>query len=312
MIPARQVLEPTRGARTQGAIEHVIEPDVETDRSAAVPFRRSADAPVPHRDRRQLSPRGAKRMVERTLKRAPRPDRTVAPLKGSAHRPVVSALAMLAVAGFGVVMALPVNAVSAVSPIEDTTLLASGDPQTLEAASSEAEVGAIHDPGLVGAKEAPEPEPVAAPLVSVATPGGSAYTTNPNWSVQWPIQFTAPISDWYGYSPSRGRMHYGIDITPGYGVPIVAIADGVVQSPPGWPALGNHVSIYYPELGVTSVYAHMAAPASVSPGAKVVAGQQVGQVGSTGLSTGAHLHFEIHVGSSPIDPYEFMKAHAGP
>lgn len=291
-----------------------MEPDVEADRTAAVVARPSADVPVRRRDRRQLSPRSAKRMVERTLKRAPRPDRTVAPLKGGAHRPIVSALAMFAVAGFGVVMVLPVNSVSAVSPVGDVAFVASADSQTLEAAAgAETEFDAIQDPGLVGAKEAPEPEPVvAAPIVPVATPGGSAYTTNPNWSVQWPIQFTAPITDWYGYSPGRGRMHYGIDITPGYGIPIVAIADGVVQSPPGWPALGNQVAIYYPKLGVTSLYAHMAAPPIVSPGTEVVAGQQVGQVGSTGLSTGAHLHFEIHRGSSPIDPYAFMTANAGP
>jgi hypothetical protein len=273
-----------------------------TGSSELVPSRR-ARAP------RTLSPRAAKRVVERTIRQSPQADRTVAPSSRTAHGPAVAALSIVALMGVGIVFGLPTP-----PPAESAT----SDPVALAAETAEPQVldgTVLADPIRVPTydttvKEAPEPDPIVTPVYAA---GGGSYTTNANWPIQWPIQFTAPISAWFGYDPGRGRTHYGLDITPGSGIPIVAIADGVVQSPPGWPALGNHILIYYPELGVYSLYAHMIAPAIVSPGAKVVAGQQVGNVGSTGLSTGAHLHFEIHDGGgTPIDPYAWMKEHAGP
>jgi murein DD-endopeptidase MepM/ murein hydrolase activator NlpD len=149
--------------------------------------------------------------------------------------------------------------------------------------------------------------------------GTYAYTNDVNGTIQWPFPVPVPIT--YGFGPRQvsgcgycSTFHEGIDFTPGAGVAIGAIADGVVskvEHDSG--GLGNNVWIDHVIKGqkVTSVYAHM-----LNDSIRVVVGQavkvteQIGQVGSTGASTGAHLHLEIHLGSTPVDPFAWMKANA--
>ena len=96
------------------------------------------------------------------------------------------------------------------------------------------------------------------------------------------------------------RMHSGIDFAAPWGTPIYATSDGVV-SYAGWRGgHGNYVRLTHGG-GIGSGYGHMSRIA-VSPGARVRRGQVIGYVGSTGLSTGAHLHYEMYRGGRAVNP----------
>jgi len=108
--------------------------------------------------------------------------------------------------------------------------------------------------------------------------------------------------------------HQGNDFLPGAGTAILAIADGVVvASTNNDGSLGVHVEIQHVIDGETviSTYSHMAAGSlNLSVGDTVVGGQQVGLVGSTGASTGPHLHFQILLADgTPISPLPWLAAH---
>lgn len=132
--------------------------------------------------------------------------------------------------------------------------------------------------------------------------------------VQWPLPPGTRISSWFGYRSCAGCTsdHHGVDFNPGAGAPIEAIADGVVVES-GWGgALGERVIIEHVINGQTvrSLYAHMASGSrTVAVGSTVARGQVLGAVGSTGLSTGPHLHFGILFGDEAIEPYGWMQAH---
>lgn len=122
------------------------------------------------------------------------------------------------------------------------------------------------------------------------------------------------ISSGFGYrvAPCAGCStdHRGLDMNPGYGTQVFSSTSGTVVSV-GWDgALGWDV-IIQDEGNRQYVYGHMiagSAPAEVVVGAKVSQGQVIGLVGSTGVSTGAHLHFEVREDGVQIDPYpELLK-----
>jgi murein DD-endopeptidase MepM/ murein hydrolase activator NlpD len=100
----------------------------------------------------------------------------------------------------------------------------------------------------------------------------------------------------------RVRAHHGIDYAATPGTPVRAVGDGVVQKA-GWGGgYGNVVEIRH-QRGYASRYAHMRGFASgVRPGERVRQGQVIGYVGTTGLSTGPHLHYEFHMNGRPVDP----------
>jgi len=101
-----------------------------------------------------------------------------------------------------------------------------------------------------------------------------------------------------GYS----RMHTGVDWAAPRGTPIIASGNGLVQKA-GWSGgYGRQIVIRHTN-GYETTYSHLHAIADgVSEGARVRQGQVVGYVGATGLATGNHLHYELHVNSSPVDP----------
>lgn len=100
------------------------------------------------------------------------------------------------------------------------------------------------------------------------------------------------------------RMHSGLDIGGAWGSPIWAAKDGVVIAA-GWQGgYGNTVVVQH-EGNVATLYAHMAS-INVSVGQGVATGELIGAVGSTGLSTGPHLHFETRVNGTPQDPRGFL------
>ena len=135
-------------------------------------------------------------------------------------------------------------------------------------------------------------------------------------TVRWPFPFASPISDGYGEraAPCYGcaTFHNGVDFTPGGGSPIYSIADGVVSyaevSDYGY---GNHVRIVSTINGdqVEALYAHMQMNSSpLKVGDVVKVGDFLGLVGSTGTSTGNHLHFEIKLNSVNVDPFAYLQA----
>ncbi len=113
-----------------------------------------------------------------------------------------------------------------------------------------------------------------------------------------------PITSSYGLRmhPILGyaRMHRGLDFRATYGSPIIAVADGVVARA-GWAGgYGNQVRLSHAG-GLSTSYSHMSRIA-VAPGSRVRQGQVIGYIGTTGLSTGPHLHFETYQNGVTINP----------
>jgi murein DD-endopeptidase MepM/ murein hydrolase activator NlpD len=103
-------------------------------------------------------------------------------------------------------------------------------------------------------------------------------------------------------------VHTGLDFATSTGTPIVAVAGGTVTSAGYDGAYGNKVELKLDD-GTVTWYCHMT-EYSVSVGEHVLQGQQLGTVGSTGNTTGPHLHFEVHPnGGDPVDPYPFLIDH---
>jgi 3D (Asp-Asp-Asp) domain-containing protein len=106
-----------------------------------------------------------------------------------------------------------------------------------------------------------------------------------------------------------GRPHQGVDLAPPAGTPIVAVLDGTVASLGVVSGYGNMTCLQHnPRLA--TCYAHQSRYANIKPGDKVTQGQTIGYVGSTGHSTGPHLHFEVRIGAglsgTPVDPAPYL------
>jgi murein DD-endopeptidase MepM/ murein hydrolase activator NlpD len=128
-------------------------------------------------------------------------------------------------------------------------------------------------------------------------PGSQAMT-----GYIWPAkgEFTSP------YGPRWGRMHRGIDVAAPTGTPVVASAPGVI-SEVGWDGYGygNYVEITHPD-GAVTLYGHNDR-VLVREGQVVAQGEQISEMGSTGRSTGPHLHFEIHpTGRGAVNPMAYL------
>jgi murein DD-endopeptidase MepM/ murein hydrolase activator NlpD len=102
-------------------------------------------------------------------------------------------------------------------------------------------------------------------------------------------------------------MHPGIDLAGSYGTPIYATADGTVLRA-GWNSggYGNMVELDHGR-GIVTRYGHMSA-VLVHAGDHVTRGEQIGRMGSTGRSTGNHLHYEVRIDGRPVNPIPFMKS----
>ena len=135
--------------------------------------------------------------------------------------------------------------------------------------------------------------------------GGSATSLS---NLQWPVPSCTLITSRFGYrvAPTTGASTYhgGLDIGAGMGASIVAAGagDGIYAGANG--GYGNCVMIDHGN-GVVTVYAHMSS-IGVSYGQYVTAGQYVGAVGSTGVSTGPHCHFEIRINGAQTDPAAYF------
>jgi len=102
------------------------------------------------------------------------------------------------------------------------------------------------------------------------------------------------------FGEGGSEFHEGMDIAVEFGTPVSATADGVVIWAEPKSGYGNLVAIYHTN-GITSRYGHLSR-VSVQQGQRIKRGEQIGYAGSTGRSTGPHVHYEIRVNDQPVDP----------
>lgn len=143
----------------------------------------------------------------------------------------------------------------------------------------------------------------AAARRSATTGASSTARSAPSTSrggYAWPM--CAPATSEYG--PRWGRMHRGVDLGASTGTPIRAIKAGTVIFA-GWQGGYGQMTLIDHGDGVVSAYAHQSRFA-VGQGSRVSQGQVIGYVGTTGNTTGAHLHLETRVGGSAVNPRQYL------
>ena len=128
---------------------------------------------------------------------------------------------------------------------------------------------------------------------AVVAPSGSGV-------LGWPV--SGPVTS--GFGVRWGRMHEGIDIAVGEGTPVRAAAAGTVIYAGWMSGYGNLVAVDHGN-GLSTAYAHNSSLA-VSVGQSVAAGEIVSYSGNTGNSTGPHVHFEVRVNGSAVDPLGYL------
>ena len=140
--------------------------------------------------------------------------------------------------------------------------------------------------------------------INISPTGGGQFT--------WPAMLTV-ISQGFGPSPLTfeppfagfPHFHTGLDLSGRMDTPVVAAADGVVvAATPGTTGYGNHIIVDHGN-GVLTLYGHLDQLIATT-GETVHKGQLIGLLGTTGNSTGPHLHFEVRVQNQPVDPIPFL------
>lgn len=130
--------------------------------------------------------------------------------------------------------------------------------------------------------------------------------------MMWPVPGYSKISSYYGWRFNNTDFHTGIDITGSgvHGAPVVAANTGTVVHTNICPyngysyGYGTYIIVDHGG-GITTLYAHLSA-INVKVGDIVVMGQQIGKVGNTGWSTGAHLHFEVRKNGDSVNPISYV------
>ena len=116
------------------------------------------------------------------------------------------------------------------------------------------------------------------------------------------------ITSYFGHriSPTAGvrKMHEGLDVGADYGAPIVSPADGIVTFAGNKAGFGKFVQIDH-GYGIETIFAH-SQKLHIKNGSKVKRGDLIAQIGSTGASTGPHLHYEVRVNGIAVDPLYFI------
>jgi murein DD-endopeptidase MepM/ murein hydrolase activator NlpD len=270
-----------------------------------------------------------------TSKRATRVPARTAPASAAKQTPArksfrSTAIVAIVVPGLFATVALPAYAVA---PTDATTesvhSYAEASAQTLvvssatQALTMSRDVYAATTPEeIAAAKKAAEEAAAAAAAKKAAeaalssgktssSSGGSAIfgAIAGSGAVRYPLPISGTIGDGFG---SRGGAHNGVDILAPGGTPIGAIADGVVRiSTESYFGYGAAVVIDHVINGqtVSTLYGHMTyGTRTVQVGERVSAGQIIGQVGSTGRSTANHLHLEVKINGSLVDPMAWLRA----
>ncbi len=140
---------------------------------------------------------------------------------------------------------------------------------------------------------------IAAKIRAHQSTSGSSGNGTSSSGLIWPVN--GPITSGFGWR--WGSMHEGIDIGVPCGTPIHAAASGTVIYSGWMDGYGNFVVIDHGN-GLATAYGHQSA--IYVSGGSVSQGQSIGAVGSTGHSTGCHLHFEVRVNGNPVDPLGYL------
>jgi murein DD-endopeptidase MepM/ murein hydrolase activator NlpD len=130
----------------------------------------------------------------------------------------------------------------------------------------------------------------------------------------WPVegQVTGSFGERIDPFNGEGAFHSGVDIASSYGTPVVAPADGVVMMTETLGGYGKTVMIDHGN-GISTRYAHLSGYA-VTADQHVHRGDVIGYVGESGRSTGPHLHYEVRINNTPVNPYKYLRitlAHSG-
>jgi len=130
----------------------------------------------------------------------------------------------------------------------------------------------------------------------------------------WPVegQVTGSFGERIDPFNGEGAFHSGVDIGSSYGTPVVAPADGVVMMTETLGGYGKTIMIGHGN-GISTRYGHLSGYA-VTAGQHVHRGDVIGYVGESGRSTGPHLHYEVRINDTPVNPYKYLRitlAHSG-
>jgi murein DD-endopeptidase MepM/ murein hydrolase activator NlpD len=123
----------------------------------------------------------------------------------------------------------------------------------------------------------------------------------------WPVdgQVTASFGERIDPFNGEGAFHSGVDISSAYGSPIVAPADGVVTFTDIMGGYGKAIMIDHGN-GISTRYGHLSGFA-VTAGQTVHRGDVIGYIGTSGRSTGPHLHYEVRINDTPVNPYKYLR-----
>jgi len=130
----------------------------------------------------------------------------------------------------------------------------------------------------------------------------------------WPVegQVTGSFGERIDPFNGEGAFHSGVDIGSSYGHPIVTPADGIVTMTDTMGGYGKTIMISHGN-GISTRYGHLSGFA-VTAGQHVQRGEVIGYVGESGRSTGPHLHYEVRINDTPVNPYKYLRmtvAHSG-
>ena len=130
----------------------------------------------------------------------------------------------------------------------------------------------------------------------------------------WPVegQVTGSFGERIDPFNGEGAFHCGVDISASYGQAVIATADGVVMFADFMGGYGREVTIDHGH-GISTRYGHLANFAVIS-GQQVHRGDIIGYVGLSGRSTGPHLHYEVRINDTPVNPHKYLRvtmAHTG-
>jgi len=123
----------------------------------------------------------------------------------------------------------------------------------------------------------------------------------------WPVegQVTGSFGERIDPFNGEGAFHMGVDISADVGEPVIAPADGAVASADFMGGYGRAVVLEHGN-GVSTRYGHLSGFAVIA-GQRVRRGDVIGYVGSSGRSTGPHLHYEVRIGDTPVNPYKYLR-----
>ena len=302
---------------------HAIVPE----HAATDPTRRARNRQTPVRQTRAMPPAKSK---PTTVRSSAPSSSSASSTKGRVLKPLRSLVVLTMVGGLVATVAIPAFAATAGAGTEEARTIqqmAVDDAQTFVAASdanaSELSRGSYaattaeeiqkkkaEEAAAERARQVAAAAAAAAATRSSSVPVNIALTSPGTGEVRWPIlNFTKGRGLWdSGY-------HQGVDLLSSCVTPLYAAAAGVVKvSQESYGGYGVGISIDHVIGGqrVNTLYGHMTyGSRQVSVGQSVGAGQLIGLVGSTGSSTACHVHFEVHINGSVVDPWAWLQANAG-